>query len=71
MAQRHDVLPDRYHADEVEVRWQRVWADQRTFMGATVSRDGTRATPPDRPKSYVLEMLPYPSGEIHMGHVKN
>jgi leucyl-tRNA synthetase len=71
MARRHDRLPDRYHADEVEERWQRIWADRRAFMGATISRDGAQAQRSDRPKSYVLEMLPYPSGEIHMGHVKN
>jgi leucyl-tRNA synthetase len=71
MARRHDRLPDRYHADEVEERWQRIWAEQRAFMGATISRDGAQAQRSDRPKSYVLEMLPYPSGEIHMGHVKN
>ncbi len=71
MARRHDRLPDRYHAVEVEERWQRIWADRRAFMGATISRDGAQAQRSDRPKSYVLEMLPYPSGEIHMGHVKN
>jgi leucyl-tRNA synthetase len=71
MTRAHDLLPDRYHASEVEERWQRVWEEQRAFLGATISRDGERAEPSDRPKSYVLEMLPYPSGEIHMGHVKN
>jgi len=71
MTQQHDVLPHRYHANEVEERWQRVWAEQRAFMGAAISRDGEPAPRSDRPKSYVLEMLPYPSGEIHMGHVKN
>ena len=55
----------------MEERWQRVWDERRAFMGATISRDGQRAPRSDRPKSYVLEMLPYPSGEIHMGHVKN
>ena len=64
-------MPDRYHANEIEERWQRVWAEQRAFVGATISRDGEPAQRSYRPKSYVLEMLPYPSGEIHMGHVKN
>ncbi len=71
MTEQHDVLPDRYHASEIEERWQRVWAQARAFTGATISRDGTPAEPSPGPKSYVLEMLPYPSGEIHMGHVKN
>ncbi len=71
MTELHDVLPDRYHASDVEERWQRAWAQTRAFTGATISRDGTPAEPSPGPKSYVLEMLPYPSGEIHMGHVKN
>ena len=71
MTEQHDVLPDRYHAGEVEARWQRAWAEAQAFTGATISRDGTPAEPAPGPKSYVLEMLPYPSGEIHMGHVKN
>jgi leucyl-tRNA synthetase len=53
-----------YHYDpgEIEPRWQRVWADEGTWE---VSNE-----PDDRPKSYVLEMLPYPSGEPHIGHLK-
>jgi len=54
----------RYDPSEIEPRWQRVWADQRTWE---VAND------PDAPgeSSYVLEMLPYPSGEPHVGHLKN
>jgi len=63
--------PDRYDAEAIEARWQRVWADEGAFTCEVISRDGVVPVLPDRPKAYVLEMLPYPSGEIHMGHVKN
>ena len=47
---------------EIETRWQQRWAEARTFE---VTED------PARPKFYCLEMLPYPSGDIHVGHVRN
>ena len=46
----------------IEAKWQRVWADEHTWE---VSNE-----PDERPKAYVLEMLPYPSGEPHIGHLK-
>ena len=53
----------RYDPAEIEPRWQQVWADEGTWE---VANDGTDT----RPASYVLEMLPYPSGEPHIGHLK-
>jgi leucyl-tRNA synthetase len=54
---------DRYDPKQIEPKWQQVWADEGTWE---VSND-----PDPRPKYYVLEMLPYPSGEPHIGHLKN
>jgi leucyl-tRNA synthetase len=58
---------ERYDPTAVEARWQAVWAAEETF---TVPNPDPGA-PDARPSTYVLEMLPYPSGELHMGHVFN
>ncbi len=65
----------RFDPQEIEPRWQAVWAEERTWEvanegGAHMSDPSVSAAIGETPSSYVLEMLPYPSGEPHIGHLK-